>query len=97
MYTEIKPYQIIIQLLKERGIRHCVLSAGSRNVPFVHSIEEDSFFKCYSITDERSVWLFRLRSFANVFMNRLLFLVPLLRRRVTIGRLWQRLTISMYR
>ena len=44
MYTEIKPYQIIIQLLKERGIRHCVLSAGSRNVPFVHSIEEDSFF-----------------------------------------------------
>lgn len=43
MYTEIKPYQIIIQLLKERGIRHCVLSAGSRNVPFVHSIEEDPF------------------------------------------------------
>ena len=60
MYTEIKPYQIIIQLLKERGIRHCVLSAGSRNVPFVHSIEEDSFFKCYSITDERSAGYFAL-------------------------------------
>lgn len=60
MYTEIKPYQIIIQLLKERGIRHCVLSAGSRNVPFVHSIEEDPFFKCYSITDERSAGYFAL-------------------------------------
>ena len=41
MITEIKSYQIIIALLKARGIRHCVLSAGSRNVPFVHSIEED--------------------------------------------------------
>lgn len=60
MYTEIKPYQIIIQLLKERGIRHCVLSAGSRNVPFVHSIEEAPFFKCYSITDERSAGYFAL-------------------------------------
>ena len=47
MITEIKSYQIIIALLKARGIRHCVLSAGSRNVPFVHSIEEDPFFKCY--------------------------------------------------
>ena len=60
MYTEIKSYQIIIQLLKERGIRHCVLSAGSRNVPFVHSIEEDPFFTCYSITDERSAGYFAL-------------------------------------
>lgn len=60
MYTEIKSYQIVIQLLKERGIRHCVLSAGSRNVPFVHSVEEDPFFTCYSITDERSAGYFAL-------------------------------------
>lgn len=60
MYTEIKSYQIIIQLLKEHGIRHCVLSAGSRNVPFVHSVEEDPFFTCYSITDERSAGYFAL-------------------------------------
>lgn len=60
MYTEIKSYQIIIQLLKEHGIRHCVLSAGSRNVPFVHSVEEDPFFICYSITDERSAGYFAL-------------------------------------
>lgn len=60
MYTELKSYQIIIALLKKYGIRHCVLSAGSRNVPFVHSIEEDSFFKCYSVVDERSAGYFAL-------------------------------------
>ena len=60
MYTELKSYQIIIALLKQYGISHCVLSAGSRNVPFVHSIEEDPFFKCYSVVDERSAGYFAL-------------------------------------
>lgn len=60
MYSELKVYQIIIALLKKHGIRHCVLSAGSRNVPFVHSIEEDPFFKCYSVVDERSAGYFAL-------------------------------------
>lgn len=60
MYTELKSYQIIIALLKEYGIKHCVLSAGSRNVPFVHSIEEDPYFKCYSVVDERSAGYFAL-------------------------------------
>ena len=44
MYTNLKSYQIIIALLKAYNIKHLVLSAGSRNVPFVHSVEEDSFF-----------------------------------------------------
>ena len=60
MYTELKSYQIIIALLKKYGIRHCVLSAGSRNVPFVHSVEEDPYFKCYSVVDERSAGYFAL-------------------------------------
>lgn len=60
MYTELKSYQIIIALLKEYGIRHLVLSAGSRNVPFVHSVEEDPFFTCYSVVDERSAGYFAL-------------------------------------
>ena len=42
------------------GIKHCVLSAGSRNVPFVHSIEEDPDFHCYSVVDERSAGYFAL-------------------------------------
>lgn len=60
MYTEIKSYQYVIALLKKYGIKHCVLSAGSRNLPFVHSVEEDEFFKCYSVVDERSAGYFAL-------------------------------------
>ncbi len=60
MYTDLKSYQIIIGLLKKYGIRHCVLSAGSRNVPFVHSVEQDTFFKCYSVVDERSAAYFAI-------------------------------------
>lgn len=60
MYTELKSYQIIIALLKEYGIRKCVLSAGSRNLPFVHSVEEDHWFECYSVVDERSAGYFAL-------------------------------------
>lgn len=60
MYTELKTYQIIIALLKAYGIKHCVLSAGSRNVPFVHSIEKDPDFHCYSVVDERSAGYFAL-------------------------------------
>lgn len=60
MYTELKTYQLIIALLKKYNIKHCVLSAGSRNVPFVHSVEEDGFFKCYSVVDERSAGYFAL-------------------------------------
>ena len=39
MYTNLQSYQIIIALLKKYNIKHLVLSAGSRNVPFVHSVE----------------------------------------------------------
>ena len=60
MYTEVKSYQYIISLLKQYGIKHCVLSAGSRNLPFVHSVEEDSYFTCYSVVDERSAGYFAL-------------------------------------
>lgn len=54
MYTSLKNYQIIISLLKQNNIRHLVLSAGTRNIPFVQSVENDPFFTCYSVVDERS-------------------------------------------
>ena len=60
MYTELKNYQIIIAMLKKYGIRNLVLSAGSRNVPFVHSVEADAYFKCYSVVDERSAGYFAI-------------------------------------
>lgn len=60
MYTAIKSYQIIIALLKKYGIKHLVLSAGTRNVPFVHSVENDPDFICYSVVDERSAAYFAM-------------------------------------
>lgn len=60
MYTDNKTVQIVISLLKEYGVRHAVLSAGTRNVPVVHSLELDPDFKCFSIVDERSAAYFAL-------------------------------------
>lgn len=60
MYTNIRSVQILISLLKQYGIKHVVLSPGSRNTPLAHSIEEDDFFCCYSIVDERSAGYFAL-------------------------------------
>lgn len=54
MYTPLKSYQVIISLLKQNNIKHLVLSAGTRNIPFVQSVENDPFFTCYSVVDERS-------------------------------------------
>lgn len=58
MYTVLKNVQIIVSLLKKFGVKHIVLSPGTRNIPLVCSVENDSFFKCYSITDERSAAFF---------------------------------------
>lgn len=60
MYSDIKNVQILISMLKKFNIKHLVLSSGTRNVPFVHSVEEDPFFECYSIIDERSAAFFAL-------------------------------------
>ena len=60
MYSDNKTVQILISLLKEFGVRYLVLSPGTRNVPFVHSVENDDFFRCYSIVDERSAGYFAL-------------------------------------
>lgn len=60
MYTNLENVQVIISLLKQFNIKKVVISPGSRNVPFVHSIENDDFFDCYSIVDERSAAFFAL-------------------------------------
>ena len=60
MYTKIKNVQILVSLLKQHNIRHLVLSAGTRHVPLAHSVENDDFFHCYSVVDERSAGYFAL-------------------------------------
>lgn len=60
MITDVKNVQYLIGLLKQYNISHLVLSAGTKNVPFVHSVENDPFFHCYSVVDERSAAFFAL-------------------------------------
>ncbi len=60
MYSKILNVQIIVSLLKQHNIKHLVLSAGTRHVPIAHSVENDDFFKCYSVVDERSAAYFAL-------------------------------------
>lgn len=60
MYSSIKQIQIIVSLLKQHGVRHVVISPGTRHVPLAHSCEIDPFFTCYSVVDERSAGFFAL-------------------------------------
>ena len=60
MYTILENVRILISLLKQYEIKKLVLSPGNRDVPFVHSVEDDPFFECYSIVDERSAAYFAM-------------------------------------
>ena len=53
-----KNVRILVSLLKQYNIRHIVLSPGSRNMSIAKSVEDDPFFTCYSIVDERSAAYF---------------------------------------
>lgn len=60
MYSVHQNVQILMALLKKYGIKDLVISAGTRHIPLVFSAEEDEFFRCYSIVDERSAGFFAL-------------------------------------
>ena len=44
----------MIAELKEYGIKHIVSSPGTQNSTFNYIVQDDPFFKCYSVVDERS-------------------------------------------
>lgn len=60
MYSSLKNIQILVSLLKKYNVKNIVISAGTRHTPFVYSVEHDSFFKTYSIVDERSAGFFAI-------------------------------------
>lgn len=60
MYSDNKMVLQLISLLKQNNIRRIVISPGSRHFAFVHSLEADSYFKLYSVVDERSAAFFAL-------------------------------------
>lgn len=60
MFSDNKMVLQLLSLLKQFEIRRIVISPGSRHFAFVHSLEADSYFKLYSVVDERSAAFFAL-------------------------------------
>lgn len=63
MYTIQENVRVVISLLKQYNIRHVVLSPGGTNIPIVSALQDDPFFRCYSIADERSAMYFAIGLF----------------------------------
>ena len=60
MYTIQENVRIVISLLKQYNIRHIVVSPGGTNIAISQAVQDDPFFKCYSIPDERSAMYFAI-------------------------------------
>lgn len=60
IYPKIPLAQTVIQLCKAKGIKHIIISPGSRNAPLTIGFTNDSCFNCYSIVDERCAAFFAL-------------------------------------
>lgn len=55
-----KNIDIVVDCLKKHGIHHIVISPGGTNISFVKAVQDDPFFKCYSVVDERSAIYFAI-------------------------------------
>lgn len=52
--------RMVVSLLKQYGIRHVVLSSGTRNLNLVRFFEANEWFQTYRVIDERSAGFFAL-------------------------------------
>lgn len=60
IYSNIPAAQTLVLYFKSKGIKHIVISPGSRNAPLTIGFTKNPFFKCYSIVDERCAAFFAL-------------------------------------
>lgn len=60
MYTIQENVRIVIAMLKQYNIRHIVVNPGGTNIPISQAVQDDPFFHCYSIPDERSAMYFAI-------------------------------------
>ena len=58
--NNIKNVQMIVELLKIHKIDTIVINPGGTNVQLVKLLQNDEYFKCYSIVDERSAVYFAI-------------------------------------
>lgn len=59
-YPEIPLAQSVLELFKTKGIKHIIISPGSRNAPLTIGFTSDPFFTCYSVVDERCAAFFAM-------------------------------------
>lgn len=60
LYSNIPAAQTLVLSFKAWGIKHIVISPGSRNAPLILGFTKHTFFTCYSIVDERCAAFFAL-------------------------------------
>lgn len=60
MYENIENIKLVVKLLKEHDIRNLVISPGGTNIPLIKEVQDDAFFRCYSVVDERSALYFAI-------------------------------------
>ena len=60
LYPKIPLAQSLIEIFRQKKIRHIVISPGSRNAPLTIGFASHPEFTCYSVADERSAGFFAL-------------------------------------
>jgi len=60
LYPKIPLAQLLLQIFVEKGIKHIVISPGSRNAPLTIGFVSNAYFSCYSVVDERCAGFFAL-------------------------------------
>lgn len=55
-----KNIQIVVENLKKHSIRYIVISPGGTNIGFIKAVQDDPFFRCFSVVDERSAMYFAI-------------------------------------
>ena len=59
-FSNIDNIDIVVKLLKENNVRDLIISPGGTNIPIIRAVQNDDFFKCYSVVDERSAAYFAI-------------------------------------
>jgi 2-succinyl-5-enolpyruvyl-6-hydroxy-3-cyclohexene-1-carboxylate synthase len=59
-YPKIPLAQSILEICQQKGVKHIVISPGSRNAPLTIGFTNNPYFKCYSIADERCAAFFAI-------------------------------------
>ncbi len=60
MFSDNEMIGRLVALLSQKGVKHVVISPGSRNAPLINSLTSHPDLICHSITDERSAGYFAL-------------------------------------